>query len=221
MRHLQSPLIISITHVQRPKHRNPVRDIIRKLVFQSCPSQVNPDASKTRCLLFSTTVNITLHVAEKVVTTDALLTQRTFCKEVLEHQADYALPVKENHKQMYDDIQQLFEPLSETDATDVETRRFENLHTQEGAHLHTYTHVETSHGLTTTRTLTASTLLTDYIKWPGIAQVYQYQSQRENTKTAQISSQTQYGITSLSPEVASAEDLLKQSPNRRLHPPMK
>ena len=143
------------------------------------------------------------------MTTDALLTQRTFCKEVLEHQADYALPVKENHKQMYDDIQQLFEPLSETDATEVETRRFENLHTQEGAHLHTYTHVETSHGLTTTRTLTASTLLTDYIKWPGIAQVYQYQSQRENTKTAQISSQTQYGITSLSPEVASAEDLLK------------
>ena len=70
------------------------------------------------------------------------------------------LPVKENHKQMYDDIQQLFEPLSETDATEVETRRFENLHTQEGAHLHTYTHVETSHGLTTTRTLTASTLLT-------------------------------------------------------------
>ena len=100
------------------------------------------------------------------MTTDALLTQRTFCKEVLEHQADYALPVKENHKQMYDDIQQLFEPLSETDATEVETRRFENLHTQEGAHLHTYTHVETSHGLTTTRTLTASTLLTDYIKWP-------------------------------------------------------
>ena len=100
-------------------------------------------------------------------------------------------------------------PLSETDPTDVQTRRFENLHTQEGAHLHTYTDVQTSHGFTTTRTLTASTLLTDYINWPGLAQVYQYQSQRENTKTAEIASQTQYGITSLSPEVASAEDLLK------------
>ena len=85
---------------------------------------------------------------------------------------------------MYDDIQQLFEPLSETDATEVETRRFENLHTQEGAHLHTYTHVETSHGLTTTRTLTASTLLTDYIKWPGIAQVYQYQSSARKHKNS-------------------------------------
>ena len=43
---------------------------------------------------------------------------------------------------------------------------------REDAHLHTHTDVETSHGFTTTRTLTASTLLTDYIKWPGLAQVY-------------------------------------------------
>ena len=39
----------------------------------------------------------------KVVTTDALLTQRTFCQEVLAHQANYALPVKANQKQMYDE----------------------------------------------------------------------------------------------------------------------
>ena len=168
-----------------------------------------PVSRKTNEIPISTQLLKAFDVARKVVTTDALLTQKTFCKEVLKHQADYALPVKENHKQMYDDIRQLFEPLSETDPTQVENRRFKNLHTQEGAHLHTYTHVETSHGFTTTRTLTASTLLTDYINWPGLAQVYQYQSQRENTKTHQITSQTQYGITSLSPQVVSAEDLLK------------
>jgi predicted transposase YbfD/YdcC len=148
-------------------------------------------------------------VVGKVVTTDALLTQRNFSKEVIDHQADYVLPVKENQKQMYDDIRQLFEPLSETDSTEVENRRFENLHTEAGAHLDTHTDVQTAHGFTTTRTLTASTLLTDYINWPGLAQVYQYRAQRENTKTGEISHQTQYGITSLSPEVASAEDLLK------------
>ena len=167
-----------------------------------------PVSGKTNEIPISTQLLKAFDVAEKVVTTDALLTQRTFCKEVLEHQADYALPVKENHKQMYDDIQQLFEPLSETDATEVETRRFENLHTQEGAHLHTYTHgniTRVDHHTHPNRKHIAHRL----IKWPGIAQVYQYQSQRENTKTAQISSQTQYGITSLSPEVASAEDLLK------------
>ena len=34
-----------------------------------------------------------------VITTDALLTQRKFCQEILEHQADYCLPVKANQKQ--------------------------------------------------------------------------------------------------------------------------
>ena len=148
-------------------------------------------------------------VVGKVVTTDALLTQRNFSKEVIDHQADYVLPVKENQKQMYDDIRQLFEPLSETDSTEVENRRFENLHTEAGAHLDTHTDVQTTHGFTTTRTLTASTLLTDYIKWPGLAQVYQYRCQRENNKTGEITYQTQYGISSLTVEVASAKDLLK------------
>jgi predicted transposase YbfD/YdcC len=166
-------------------------------------------SGKTNEIPISTKLLRALDITGKVVTTDALLTQRTFCKDIIEHQADYALPVKENHKQMYDDIRQLFEPLSETDPPEVEKRRFRNLHTQENAELHTHTDVETSHGFTTTRTLTASTMLTDYINWPGLAQVYQYRSQRVNTKTGQITYQTQYGITSLSPETASAKDLLK------------
>ena len=164
---------------------------------------------KTNEIPISTKLLKALDVTGKVVTTDALLTQRTFCKDIIEHQADYALPVKENHKQMYDDIRQLFDPLSKTDPPQVEKRRFENLHTETNAHLDIYTDVETSHGFTTTRTLTASTLLTDYIKWPGLAQVYQYRSQREHTKTGEITYQTQYGITSLSPEATSAKDLLK------------
>lgn len=163
---------------------------------------------KTNEIPISTQLLKAFDVVGKVVTTDALLTQRTFCQEVLEQQADYALPVKENHKQMHDDISDLFQPLSETDTPEVDKRRFENLHIEADAHLDTHTDVETSHGFTTTRTLTATTLLTDYIKWPGLAQVYQYRSQRVNTKTGQISSQTQYGITSLAPERANAKDLL-------------
>ena len=164
---------------------------------------------KTNEIPISTKLLKAFDVAGKVVTTDALLTQRTFCTEVIEHQGDYALPVKKNQKQMFNDIRELFKPLAETDTPDVQARRFQNLHIEEGAHLDTHTDVETSHGFTTTRTLTASTLLTDYIDWPHLAQVYQYQSQRENTKTGEITYQTQYGITSLLPETASAEDLLK------------
>ena len=142
------------------------------------------------------------------MTTDALLTQKPFCKEVIQHQANYALPLKQNHKQMYTDIQRLFEPLSHTDPPEVEKRRFENLHIQENAQLDTHTEVETAHGLTTTRTLTTSTLLTDYINWPGLAQVYEYHTHREHLATGQITHNTQYGITSLTPEKATAKDLL-------------
>ena len=148
-------------------------------------------------------------VGEKVVTTDALLTQRRFCQGVLAADADYALPMKvSNHKQMYQDIKDLFEPLSMTDTPEVETRRFECLHIEGGAYLQTHTDVQDARGVLTTRTLTASTLLTDYINWPGLAQVYQYRVEQKQTRTGKITQQTQYGITSLSPEVASAKDLL-------------
>ena len=147
-------------------------------------------------------------VRQKVVTTDALLTQRHFCEEIIAHQADYLLPVKANQKQMYQDIQDLFAPFSETDTPEVETRRFESLHTQAEAHLDTHTSVEKAHGFLTTRTLTASTLLPDDANWPGLDQVYQYQIERKHLRTGEITQQTQYGITSLAPQDASAEDLL-------------
>ena len=117
-------------------------------------------SGKTNEIPISTELLKAFDVVGKVVTTDALLTQKTFCEEVLENQADYALPVKENQKKMYDDIRQLFAPLSETDPPEVEERRFENLHTEEGAHLDTHTDVEKARGCITTRTVTASTLLT-------------------------------------------------------------
>lgn len=166
-------------------------------------------SGKTNEIPISTKLLSAFDVTGKVVTTDALLTQKAFSKDLIKHHADYVLLVKENHKQMYKDIRELFEPLSETDTPEVETRRFESLHTQTDAHLDTHSEVETAHGFTTTRTLTASTLLTDYIDWPGLAQVYQYRTQRVNTKTGERTSQTQYGISSLPPEKASAEELLK------------
>ena len=148
-------------------------------------------------------------VAGKVITTDALLTQRAFCKDILAANADYVLPVKANQKQLFEDIRDLFEPLSETDPPQVDLRRFENLHTQAEAHLDRHTNVETAHGFTTTRTLRSSTLLTPNTDWPRLAQVYEYHIHRQHTRTGKITQQTQYGITSLPPEKASAKDLLK------------
>ena len=143
-------------------------------------------SEKTNEVPLSTQLLKAFDVRQKVVTTDALLTQRAFCEEVITHQADYVLPVKANQKQMYQDIKDLFKPFSETDPPAVQTRRFVSLHTEAGAHLDTHTSVEHAHGVLTTRTLTASTLLTEYINWPGLAQVYQYRIQRKHIRTGEI-----------------------------------
>ncbi|RKU26315.1 hypothetical protein C6499_13730 [Candidatus Poribacteria bacterium] len=55
----------------------------------------------------------------------------------------------------------------------------------------------------------SSTLLTPDTDWPGLAQVYEYHIKRQHTQTGEITHYKQYGITSLLPEKASAEDLLK------------
>ena len=148
-------------------------------------------------------------VSGLVITTDALLTQRKFCQEILDHQADYCLPVKANQKQLYEDIRDLFEPLDEADPPEVNHRRFENLHAEVGAHLQTHTDTEETKGRITTRTLTASTLLTEHTHWPGLQQVYQYTTHQEQKSTGHVKCHTQYGITSLTPQRASAADLLK------------
>ncbi len=144
-----------------------------------------------------------------VITTDALLTQRKFCQEILDSQGDYCLPVKANQKQLYEDIRDLFEPFDETDPPQVNQRRFENLHAEVGAYLQTSTDIETTKGRITTRTLTASTLLTQHTHWPGLQQVYQYTTHQKSKKTQRVKCHVQYGITSLTPQRASATDLLK------------
>ena len=144
-----------------------------------------------------------------VITTDALLTQRKFCQEILDRQADDCLPVKANQKQLYEDIRDLFKPFEETDPPEVNQRRFENLHAEDGAHLQTSTDTEITKGRITTRTLTASTLLTQHTDWPGLQQVYQYTTHQKSKKTRQVKCHVQYGITSLTPQRASAADLLK------------
>jgi len=49
-------------------------------------------------------------ISQKVVTGDALHTQRGLASQILEAQGDYVLPVKENQLQLYKNIQALFAP---------------------------------------------------------------------------------------------------------------
>ena len=144
----------------------------------------------------------------KVITADALLTQRAFSAAIISAGGDYVLPIKANHKQVYEDIERLFRQPTETSfQTAFDILKAE--HQDWGETLDTTESVDESHGRLETRRLTTSTALNAYIDWPGLQQVFEWKYTREHPRTGNVSTQTHYGITSLDPERATAADLLR------------
>jgi predicted transposase YbfD/YdcC len=62
----------------------------------------------------------------------------------------------------------------------------------------TYSYQEKGHGRLETRTLECSTLLSDYLDWPGVAQVMRRTCQRRHLRSAVVEREVTYGLTSLS-----------------------
>ena len=67
-------------------------------------------SDKTNEIPISTEILETFDVRGKVITTDALLTQRAFCEKVVEMGGDYVLPVKKNQAFLFWAIDTLFNP---------------------------------------------------------------------------------------------------------------
>jgi predicted transposase YbfD/YdcC len=140
-------------------------------------------------------------IAEKVVTGDAIHTQRGLSSQILEGQGDYVFPVKENQPQLYKNIQSLFAPEYPKPgfgkiATDFQTARA----------------VNKGHGRIETRTITTSEMLNLYAAWPGLAQVYRLERQfewRRNGRCIRTSCEVEYGITSLTRKEACPLQVLK------------
>ena len=156
---------------------------------------------KTNEIPVSTEILDDIDVKGKVITTDALLTQRTFCSEVIKQGGDYLQPVKKNHSSPYEAIEALFQDMPDTTSENT-------LHPILKEPIYAHETVEKSHGRLETRSIRASTSLNDYLDWPGLAQVFQVRYTYKTPKTDEEKENTYYGITSLSPEEASAERLL-------------
>ena len=128
----------------------------------------------------------------RVLTGDALFCQRHLCTQVLAAGGDYLFLAKGNQPELCDDVRLLFDPPMVTlplmDRREAQT-------------------VDQGHGRSDdTRHLIASTDLTDYLDWPGLAQVFRL----ERTWRDKVGPHRtiRYGITSLPPEGASADHLL-------------
>lgn len=117
------------------------------------------------------------------------------------------MPVKDNQETLHNDIRNVFKPLpSEKTITDQTLKK---IHDDLSEHYDTCETIEKGHGWIEVRTMTTSTALSDYVRWPGLAQVYEYKTERTHTKTGEKRCHRQYGITSLTPQCASAAHLMK------------
>jgi predicted transposase YbfD/YdcC len=131
-----------------------------------------------------------LDLRGKIVTADALLTQRKLCLQIVEAQGEYVLKVKANQPQLYDDIQRLFNdppPQHDFQAAKSEVK---------------------ANGRLEVRTLTVSSLLHGYSDWPHLVQVFKLVRRAVVLQTGEVSEEITYGVTSLTPEEATPNELL-------------
>jgi predicted transposase YbfD/YdcC len=130
----------------------------------------------------------------RVLTGDALFCQRHLCQQVLDAGGDYLLVVKENQPTLYADIRLLFDPPPDSRPLPLLDQREART-------------VDRGHGRRDeVRQLVASTDLTDYLDWPGLAQVFRldhHWSEKGLTKQ-----ERHYGITSLTPQAGPPDQLL-------------
>ena len=135
---------------------------------------------------------------EKVVMGDALHTQRAVSLQIVEAGGDYIWFAKGNQPQLEEDIRLWFEPEPEPIPGQGQLPKdFETVkETRKG------------HGRVEERTLTVSSQLNDFLNWPYLQQVFRLERHFVSTKTGEIQEQVVYGLTSLSREEITPQDLL-------------
>ena len=140
--------------------------------------------AKTNEITQVETVLRQLVLKDRVVTMDALLTQRHVAQAIVDEGGDYVMIVKENQPQLHADIELVFTLPPAGDRQ--ETART----------------VDIGHGRIEQRNITTSEALVGYSTWPGLAQVFELGRYVIMQKTGQERVEVVYGVTSLSAERA-------------------
>lgn len=138
-----------------------------------------------------------LDLRGRVVSGDAMFTQRNLSVQVTAQGGDYMWFVKENQPTLYEDVRRFFEV--------PETRPGWSRPPLPQA---TATQWNKAHGRLEQRTLTAIVDETGYLDWPAVAQVLKIERHTQFLGTGKRRHETSYAITSLTPECASIHRLL-------------
>lgn len=142
-----------------------------------------------------------VNIYGKVLTGDAMHTQKRLSTQVLEGQGDFVFPVKENQEKLYKNIQSLFAP-------EYPKPGFGKIQTD----FQYAQKVNKGHGRLEIRTIQTSEMLNSYSGWPGLAQVYRLEREIQwwrSNKCYRLSREIEFGITSLSRKKAGPTQLLE------------
>ena len=142
-----------------------------------------------------------VNISQKVVTGDAMHTQKRQSTQILDGQGDFVFPVKENQGKLYKSIQELFAP-------EYPRPGFGKIQTD----FLTAQKVNKGHGRLEVRSIQTSEMLNSYSGWPGLAQVYRLERKIQgwrNGKCYRTSCEVEFGITSLTRQKASPSRLLE------------
>ncbi len=126
-------------------------------------------------------------VAGKVVTADALLTQRVLANYLIGRQAHYSFTVKGNQPTLERDIGLIFEKRGAPDFVEVALA---------------------DHGRIETRRIWCSTALNAYLDFPHVGQVFAIERESIEKKSGKLSRELALGITSQTPQEASSQQVL-------------
>src|SRR5207248_11622451 len=132
-----------------------------------------------------------LLLAGRVVTVDALLTQRAVAQAIVERGGDYVMLAKDNQPRLRQDIAGLLATPSPL-----------------AAPLRTAQTVDKGHGRIERRHLTARALLPGDCDWPGAQQVFRIERRVIRTKTGEVHTEIHEGLTSRAAEGADPQRLL-------------
>lgn len=133
----------------------------------------------------------------KVVTGDAIFAQRGLSELVIESGGEYMWKVKDNQPSLRQDIKTVFDIEGGKTALAVLANDLQSART-----------IDKGHGRIEERKLTVSSVLRGHQEWPGLEQVFQIERQVYEMTTQKSYSETHYGITSLSAEQVTAQELL-------------
>ena len=136
----------------------------------------------------------------KLITADAMHTQHKIVSTIVEHEGDYLLVVKDNQPLLREDIEAVFEAphLLELTRQELASERKVQEVSMHGNRIEQ-------------RVLRTSTAVCEcYGKdlWPGLGQVLQIKRTITDKRTGRTTCETDYAITSLSPQSATPAQLL-------------